>query len=83
MALHLVEAEGRAFAHFPPGHSALLMVGELIGAPWIIVPIAGGIAVAAFGVYLRVAEPHVTVRVGALALFALAPFVAFMSAKRT
>ena len=78
--MHLVEAEGRAFAHFPPGHSALLMVGELIGAPWIIVPIAGGIAVAAFGVYLRVAEPHVTVRVGALALFALAPFVAFMSA---
>jgi hypothetical protein len=78
--MHLVEAEGRAFAHFPPGHSALLMVGELIGAPWIIVPIAGGIAVAAFGAYLRVAEPHVTVRVGALVLFALAPFVAFMSA---
>jgi hypothetical protein len=78
--LHRVETDGRAFAHFPPGHSALLMLGELVGAPWIIVPIAGGVAVAAFGIYLRVAESHATVRVGALVLFALAPFVAFMSA---
>ena len=78
--MHRVEAEGRAFAHFPPGHSLMLALGELMGAPWIIVPIAGGVAVAAFGLYLRVAESHVTVRVGALILFALAPFVAFMSA---
>ena len=78
--MHLVEAEGRAFSHFPPGHSALLMFGELLGAPWLVVPIAAGIAVAAFGIYLRVAESHVTVRVGALTLFALAPLVAFMSA---
>lgn len=78
--LHLVEAEGRAFAHFPPGHSAMLMIGELLGAPWLTVPIAGGITVVAFGLYLRVAEPRATVRVGTLVLFALAPFVAFMSA---
>jgi hypothetical protein len=78
--MHLVEAEGRAFAHFPPGHSTMLAVGELLGAPWIIVPLAGGIAVAAFGLYLRCAEPRPTVRLGALVLFALAPFVAFMSA---
>src|SRR5688500_2904963 len=78
--MHRVETDGRAFAHFPPGHSLLLMLGEVVGAPWIIVPIAGGVAVAAFGLYLRIAESHVTVRVGALVLFALAPFVAFMSA---
>lgn len=78
--IHLVEAQGRAFSHFPPGHSAMLAIGEIIGAPWIIVPLAGGVAVAAFGVYLRVAEPRQTVRVGTLVLFALAPFVAFMSA---
>jgi hypothetical protein len=78
--MHIVEADGRAFAHFPPGHSALLMFGELFGAPWIISPLAAGIAVGAFGVYLRAAEPRSTVRVGALVLFALAPFVAFMSA---
>ena len=78
--LHLVEAEGRAFSHFPPGHSAMLMVGELFGAPWIVVPIAAGAGVVAFGVYLREAEHRPTVRVGALVLFALAPLVAFMSA---
>ena len=78
--MHRVETDGRAFAHFPAGHSAMLMLGELIGARWIIVPIGGGVAVAAFGFYLRVAESHVTVRVGALVLFALAPLVAFMSA---
>ena len=78
--MHRVETDGRAFAHFPPGHSAMLMLGELIGAPWIIVPVPGGVAVAAFGFSLRVAESHVTVRVGGLVLFALAPLVAFMSA---
>lgn len=78
--MHLVEAEGRAFAHFPPGHSLMLAIGELLGAPWIIVPLAGGIAAAAFGHYLRRAEPRPTVRLGAVLLFALAPFFAFMSA---
>ena len=78
--MHLVEAEGRAFAHFPPGHSVMLAVGELLGAPWIIVPLAGGIAVAAFGLYLRSAESRPTVRLAAVLLFALAPFFAFMSA---
>jgi hypothetical protein len=78
--LHLVEADGRAFSHFPPGHSAMLMVGELLGAPWIIVPLAGGATVVAFGIYLRDVEPRATVRVGTLVLFALAPLVAFMSA---
>jgi hypothetical protein len=78
--MHLVEADGRAFSHFPPGHSAMLTVGELLGAPWLIVPVAGGITVVAFGLYLRVAEHRATVRLGALVLFALAPFVAFMSA---
>lgn len=78
--MHLVEANGRAFSHFPPGHSAMLMIGELLGAPWIIVPIAGGVTVAAFGIYLRSVEPRPTVRLGALVLFALAPLVAFMSA---
>ncbi|HZO17635.1 MAG TPA: hypothetical protein VFB46_01515, partial [Gemmatimonadaceae bacterium] len=78
--MHLVETQGRAFSHFPPGHSAMLAVGEVLGVPWIIVPIAGGVAVVAFGAYLRIAEPRQTVRVATLVLFALAPFVAFMSA---
>jgi hypothetical protein len=78
--LHLVEADGRAFSHFPPGHSAMLMIGELLGIPWLVVPVAAGVSVVAFGVYLRSAEHRPTVRVGSLVLFAVAPLVAFMSA---
>jgi hypothetical protein len=78
--IHLVENSGRVFSHFPPGHSALLTLGELIGAPWIIVPLAGGVTVVAFGLYLRVAEHRPTVRLGSLFLFALAPLVVFMTA---
>ena len=78
--MHVVEANGRAFSHFPPGHSAMLALGDVLGVPWLIVPIASGVTVAAFGLYLRVAEHRATVRLGALLLFALAPFVAFMSA---
>jgi hypothetical protein len=78
--MHLVETDGRAFSHFPPGHSAMLTIGEVLGVPWLIVPLAGGVAALAFGLYLRVAEQRATVRLGALVLFALAPFVAFMSA---
>ena len=78
--MHIVEADGRAFSHFPPGHSAMLAVGELLGVPWLIVPLAGGVTVVAFGLYLRIAEHRATVRLGALVLFALAPLVAFMSA---
>jgi hypothetical protein len=78
--IHLVETERRAFSHVPPGHSAMLMLGELIGAPWLIVPLAGGVTVVAFGLYLRVAAYGPTVRIGTLFLFALAPLVAFMSA---
>jgi hypothetical protein len=78
--MHLVEADGRGFSHFPPGHSAMLTLGQVLGVPWLIVPLAGGVTVAAFGLYLRIAEQRATVRLGALLLFALAPFVAFMSA---
>jgi hypothetical protein len=78
--IHLVENNGHVFSHFPPGHSAMLMLGELVGAPWIIVPLAGGVTVVAFGLYLRIAEHRPTVRVGTLFLFALAPLVVFMTA---
>src|SRR5688500_536104 len=43
--LHLLEAGGRSCAHFPPGPSARLMNGALLGAPWLLLPIAGGLAV--------------------------------------
>lgn len=77
--LHLVEHRGRWFGHFPPGWPVLLALGESVRAPWLIGPVVGAVAVAAWGVVLRAAEPRPAVRAGAVALFAVAPFVAFMA----
>lgn len=77
--LHLIEHNGKWFGHFPPGWPLLLALGELIGAPWIIGPLAGGVLVWAWGLVLRRAEPAPSVRGGALLLLALAPFPAFLS----
>lgn len=77
--MHLVEREGRVFGHFPPGGPAWLALGELIHLPWLAGPLAGALAVLAFGLVLRVVEPTPAIRGAALLLFAFAPFVLFMA----
>ncbi len=77
--MHLVEREGRVFGHFPPGGPAWLALGELIHLPWLAGPLAGALAVVAFGLVLRVVEPTPAIRGAALLLFAFAPFVLFMA----
>ncbi len=78
-AYHIVDVGGKVYSQFPAGGPLLLALGELTGAPWIVMPLCGAIAVAAFGWYLRAAEPRPGVALGALLLFALSPFTAFMS----
>lgn len=77
--LHLVDHDGRSFGHFPPGGPAWLAAGELIGMPWLAVPLAGALAVVGFGLVLRRLEPRASVRGGALLLFAFAPFAVFLA----
>ena len=57
----------------------MLALGDLVGHPWLIGPLVGAGAVAAWGLILREAEPTPAIRGGAVLLFAVAPFVAFMS----
>jgi hypothetical protein len=78
-ALHVVEYGGKWFGHFPPGWPALLALGDLIRAPWLIGPAAGALSVVAFGLVLRRVDEPPSVRGGALLLFALAPFPAFLA----
>ena len=78
--LNMVDTNGRYYGQFPPGGPAMLSIGVLIGAPWLVGPICGAIAVAAFWAYLRTVEPRREVAIGAAALFSLAPFGVFMSA---
>ena len=78
--LHTVYADGRAYSQFPAGGPAMLAIGTLLGAPWLVNPLCGAIAVGAFAWFVLATEQQRSVAVGAVILFALAPFMLFMSA---
>ncbi len=78
--MHMVEQDGRWYGQFPPGGPAMLALGELIRAPWIVNPLCGGISVAAFATALRWSGSKAGVSLGASVVFAFAPFVVFQSA---
>lgn len=75
----LVEQAGRVYGQFPMGGPAMLALGSLAGTEWLVNPVFAGLAVLAFGALLARSEPHAGIRLGALLLFALAPFAVFMS----
>ena len=78
-ALHLVDLEGKVYSHYPAGGPAMIAIGELAGMPWIVGPLCGAIAAGLWVTYLRVAERRSGVAYAAALLFALSPFVMFMS----
>ncbi len=78
-SLLMVDAAGRTYSQFPPGGPALLALGELAHATWLVVPLSAVISVIAFGAFVRVAESSSRVGAAAIALFAVAPFTVFMS----
>jgi hypothetical protein len=77
--LNIVNAGGKTYSHFPPGGPAVLALGELVAAPWIMGPLMGCFSVLLFAWLLRAVEPRVMVRRLALLLFAFCPFTAFMA----
>jgi hypothetical protein len=78
--LHLVDLDVRTFSQFPAGGPAMLALGALVHAEWLVGPASGAIAVWLFGRLMREMEPDASSnwRLGATALFALAPFGVFM-----
>ena len=79
-SMHLVDLGGKVYGQFPPGGPALLAAGDLLGAAWLVGPVCGAVAVAAFVVFLRATEPGRVTRWAAAALFAFAPFTVFQFA---
>jgi hypothetical protein len=77
--LQMVTANGRVYSQYPPGGPAMLTPFVLAHATWLAGPMFGALSVLAFAAFLQAAEPDADVRLGALILFACAPFVAFMS----
>ena len=73
-SLHLVEQDGRVYGQFPAGGPAMLALGALARAEWLVGPAAGALAVAGFGSLARRIEPAPLVALGATLLFGFAPF---------
>ncbi len=78
-SLQMVDDGAKVYSQFPPGGPLMLAVGELLGASWLVGPLFGAASVVLFAAILRRAEPGAATRTGALLLFALAPFTAFMA----
>lgn len=78
--LHVVDTGDKVYSQFPPGGPAMLALGELVRAPWLVGPACGAISVALFSRLVRLTDPDAspTFHLGATLLFAVAPFGAFM-----
>jgi hypothetical protein len=78
--MHLVDLGPKTYGQFPAGGPAMLALGSLVGAEWIVGPVAGALSVRLFAELLRGLEPTASRRWhrGTVLLFALAPFGAFM-----
>ena len=76
----VVLANGRWYSQYPPGHSLLLMPGVLLGVPWLVNPLLGGLAL--LGIFLLGLELFGP-RVARLALLLglVSPFLLLMSAE--
>jgi hypothetical protein len=77
--MHLIDAGGKVYSHFPPGGPAMLALGSWAGVEWLIGPVFGAISVLLFGRLMRLMNRSAASAAGATLVFALAPFVAFMS----
>jgi hypothetical protein len=77
--LNLIDAGGRTYSHFPIGGPAMLALGQLIHAPWLVNPIAGAVSVLLFHRLVSRIELRPRVQLAATLLFAFAPFTAFMA----
>lgn len=71
----LAVSDGRWFSQYPPGFALMMVPGVLAGHPELVNPLISGLTLILFGLVLR--------EVGAstrwILLFALSPFVIFMS----
>jgi hypothetical protein len=77
--LNIIDWGGKMYSHFPVGGPAMLALGELIRAPWLVNPVAGALSVVLFAAMASTIEPGRRTRLAATVLFAFAPFTAFMA----
>ncbi len=77
---HLLDWGGKVFGQFPAGGPALLALGTLVGAEWIIGPLASALCAFLFARLVRRIEPRPGTALAAVLLFSAAPLVVFLGA---
>lgn len=77
-AQHLLDWGGKVFGQFPAGGPAFLAIGAIVGAEWLVGPIAAAVSALLFARLLRRIEPRDGTAFAALLLFAFAPFALFL-----
>lgn len=77
-AMHLIDWGGKVYGQFPAGGPAVLALGTLAHAEWLVGPVCTGISVYLLARLLRRVEPRTGVALAALLLFIASPFMFLM-----
>ncbi|MES1259535.1 MAG: hypothetical protein ABUL71_02990, partial [Gemmatimonadota bacterium] len=77
-AMHLLDWNGRVYGQFPAGGPAMLAIGTLAHAEWLVGPVATAIGAYLFARLLRRLELRDGTALAALLLYGLAPFTIFL-----
>ncbi len=79
-AMHLIDWGGKVYGQFPAGGPAMLALGTLAHAEWLVGPLFAAIGLFAFARILRRIEGRQGTALAALLLYGFAPFTIFLSA---
>ena len=77
-AMHLLDWNGKVYGQFPAGGPALLAIGTLLHAEWLIGPMATAIGAYLFARLLRRLDLRDGTALAALLMYGLAPFTLFL-----
>lgn len=75
----MIMHEGRWFAQYPPGTALTLMPGIRLGAPWLVEPLLGTLALLGFGLLVAMLTSRSTATL-AVILATLSPFYSYQAA---
>ncbi|MGH7592599.1 MAG: hypothetical protein ACRELE_01905, partial [Gemmatimonadales bacterium] len=77
-AMHLLDWHGKVYGQFPAGGPAMLALGTLVHAEWLVGPAATAIGAYLFARVLRRLDLRDGTALAALLLYAFAPFTVFL-----
>jgi hypothetical protein len=77
--INLIQADGKWFSQYPPGWPALLALGVIVHAPWIVNPLLGGLLLVMISQLARDLDREETARIAGLLAMG-SPYLILMNA---